>query len=452
MLPVTIFIITIFVLFLVFLKPKRGAIFLWPMLFMYPHYLMWQKSLLPLNIGIDDLFICVFFIVVFFRKNILGQEPIRFGYSCWTAFFFLIILIVININGYYIAGAIGAEGFVKRALKGFITLMLTYSIVNSIDDVYDLREIIFAYCFFACFGAVLVILQNYFPVPMRIFSSPFEIERTWLVGVESRPSGAFLNANNAAVVMGVTIILTIATMPVRSYYYTTSVRYLIVLITFLAILITRSRSGFISSITPLFFMSIFGKGKKYIWPFIIAGILLMLVLGGIRTALFERFGSQGAATPGVAEPLRLRYEAVLSVWETVTFRRLLWGQEELADVMLGRLAPHTDYLGTPLRYGIFGTFWTIYFFYGLYKRAKIMKWSADPQLKTIAEGILWCMISFALYAIVGGLFNNYYIRYTLFLLAAIVQRGSDFAQEGLLSYDGQTAKYEYESSSDEANE
>ncbi len=60
MLGLIVLIITIIVLASMAWNPKLGSIFLWPMLFMYPHALMYGK--LPLNIGIDDLFICVFFV------------------------------------------------------------------------------------------------------------------------------------------------------------------------------------------------------------------------------------------------------------------------------------------------------------------------------------------------------------------------------------------------------
>ena len=150
MLAIFILGIVFLVLLFIFSNPKLGPVFLWPLLFLYPHSLMFKAALLPLNIGIDDLYICVFFLIVLFRVNILGQTRPRMGYAVWMGIIFLFILILSNANGYYVTGGVDFGPYLKRALKGFMTLLLVYSLVNTIETDQDIKRVIFSYCFVTC--------------------------------------------------------------------------------------------------------------------------------------------------------------------------------------------------------------------------------------------------------------------------------------------------------------
>lgn len=440
MLGIFALVITVIVLAMVLWEPKWGPIFLWPMLFMYPHYYMWQRQLLPLNIGIDDLFICVFFLVTVLRRNIIGGIRPQFGYAVWAALLFFIILVSSNANGYFIVGKVELAEFVKSALKGIMTLLLAYSLVNTIDDEEDLKRVVFSFCFFASMGAIIVILQNYFPGPMQIFTSPIAVQRAWLYGIEQRPSGAFMNANNAAVVMGSAGLIIVSTLRLKSRYFRKSIRFVCLGIMVLAILMTRSRSGFLCLVIPLVLMGFVSKSRRYAWLFLALGIAAMMAFPGIRETLFERFTGIGRLA-GFAAPIRMRLEKGVELWQIVTFRRLIFGQGMRADILLGQMPPHNAYLGIPLTFGIFGAIWAIVMVTIMLRKARFIKKYADLLLAPYGSAIQWCLFALALYGIVSGILAGHYARYTIFLLAVIAQKCTDIVWQNSLAYDQESYMY-----------
>ncbi|MGB7583130.1 MAG: hypothetical protein WBL85_11870 [Sedimentisphaerales bacterium] len=410
------------------IRPKLGMVLLWPLLFMYPHYYMWQQ-LLPLNIGFDDLFICMMFLIVLIRRNMMTLGHFRFGYPFWSALVFIFVLLISNVNSYFMIKA-GGEEILKQTLKGFITLFLVYSYLNIIDDFEDLKTLVFAFCFFSGIGAVLVILQNYFPGPMQIFVSETEVRRAWELGEKARPSGAFLNANNAAVVLGVGGLMIASTMKLPALYFRKWVRILVLIPIILGVIVTRSRSGFLCLIIPLAVMAVFGKTKRYIWLIIIGGVIIVLLAPTLTSALFERFGQHSVGEgAGFWAPIKFRFDEVVRMWNSATLRRTIFGQNAIADTALGELAPHNAYLGLPLVYGLLGTIWEIAFFVLLFVKSGQMKRSSCTAISVLGGAIRWSLLSIALYGIVGAFFESYYIRYVLFLLAVVAQSGSKFASD-----------------------
>ena len=159
--------------------------------------------------------------------------------------------------------------------------------------------------------------------------------------------------------------------------------------------------------------------------FIIIGLIVFLALPIFRGALFERFGVGGVEgeLAGFWAPILVRYRAVFEVWGNVTLRRLIFGQSALTDVILGWPVAHTAYLGIPLIYGIGGAIWAMTFFTIMYRKAKTMKRHYDITIASLGSGVSWCLLVFAAIGVAGLVLGNLYIRYTLFLLAVVVQRG-----------------------------
>jgi len=436
MLGILVLIVIVIVLVVMIFRPKLGILLLWPMLFLYPHYYMWQRQLLPLNIGIDDLFICAMFLIVLVRQNLMGGMRPRFGYAFWITFVFFIISLISNVNSYLLVG-VELEEFVKAILKGVITVLLAYSLINSIDDLDDLKRLVFAYCFSAGLGAVIMILQQFFPGPFIIFTSPyyvFGLEH----GARPVPVGAFMNRNNAAIVLGTASLVIVSTLGLRSMYFRKSLRFTLLGIMVVAILFTRSRSGFLCLVIPLMLMGFVGKNKGYAMIFIIIGLIVFLALPTFRGALFERFGigGPGGEYVGFWNPIIMRLQAVLGAWERMTLRRLLFGQSQIVDIMFGYPTAHNAYFGIPLTYGFGGAIWMVALIAIMLHKAKLMTRHPDLTISSVGRSIRWCLVVFGLYCIVGGLIGNYYVRYSLFLLAVLAQRGADLAwQYQLWDYD-----------------
>lgn len=426
---IIVLICSFIVLAIVTAKPKLGVVLLWPILFLYPHYLMFESQVMPLNIGIDDLFICFIFLVVLFRRNLAGGIPMKFGFAFWVTVVFFILLVTSNLYSYFLV-RVEFEEFIKDILKGIITILLAYSLVNSIDDQDDLKRVVFVFCFSAGLGAIIMILQQFFPGPFMIFTTPYYVYGLEY-GADPSPVGAFMNKNNAAVVLGTASLITVCMLRIRGKYFTKKIRFMFLGIMVVAILLTRSRSGFLCLVIPLMMMGFIGQNKGYAIMFMIVGLIIFIALPEFRGALFERFTGDGTETynVGIIEPILMRFHGVFELWANITPGRLLFGQRNLVDTMLGLPTAHNAYFGIPLNYGIGGTVWMIALVTILLRKANFMKRQPDIVISLVGLSIRWCLVVFALYSIVGGVLGNFYIRYSLFLLVALAQRGVEISWE-----------------------
>ena len=425
-----IILICIFIVLVVItVKPKLGIVLLWPMLFLYPHYLMFKSQALPLNIGIDDLFICLIFLIVLVRRNLFGGIPIKFGFAFWVTFAFFIILLVSNLYSYSLVG-VEFEIFIKAILKGIITILLAYSLVNSIDDQKDLKRVIFAFCFSAGLGAIIMIFQQFFPGPFSIFASPYYVYGLEY-GANPAPAGAFMNQNNAAVILAMASLIILCTLKIKSIYFRKDFRFIFLGIMVIAILFTRSRSGFLCLVIPLMMMGFMGQNKGYTIGFMVLGLIIFIALPAFRSALFERFTGSETETYNVGffEPIMMRLSVVAKMWKNITLGRLLLGQSNVVDRMRELGTAHNAYFGIPLNYGIGGTVWIISIVSILLHKANIMKKQPDIVISSVGFLIRWCLLIFALYSVVGTFLGNFYIRYSLFLLTALAQCGVELSQQ-----------------------
>jgi hypothetical protein len=413
---IIVLVCSILLLGFLFFQPKLGAILVWPILLAYPHHYWEQLGLMPMNIGFDDLFICVFFLMVFIRRNMIDGLPVRLGYVFWCSAFLLLFILTSHINGYFKMGASFRE-FAKTILKGVIDVLLVYSLVNTIDNVKDLGRTAFAFCFFVGISGILIILQQYFPAPMSIFTQT--PETTMALAELVRPTGAFVNANSGALVMDTAYLIIVCTLGLKSRFFTKSMRFAALCILLLAIFFTRSRSGFMCLVIPLMLMAVLGKNKRYAWAVIVLAIVGIAVSPAIISRLFERFQAGG----GIIEGIKVHSADSLEAWRHVTWDRLLFGQPPSVDMYLWNLAPHGFYLGTPLRYGFGGVLVVVILFTVMLRKSRAMKVSLESTIRSLGSAVRWGVLAYLLYGLVGTPFGNIHVRYTLFLLAVLADRG-----------------------------
>ncbi|MBN1393089.1 MAG: hypothetical protein JW947_09850, partial [Sedimentisphaerales bacterium] len=165
---------TAFVMLSVILvQPKWGTLFIWFILFTYPHRWWFYHQFLPLNMGADDIFCIALFLAVLIRRNILGGIPIRFGYAFWIISSFVIIVIISNVAGYRdIVSSYVRTDSIKDILKLGIYWGLFYSVLHCIDNIRDLKMQFTMFSMAIVVGASIVIMQYFFPYRMEIFTSP----------------------------------------------------------------------------------------------------------------------------------------------------------------------------------------------------------------------------------------------------------------------------------------
>lgn len=407
---------SILLLGLLFFQPKLGAILVWPIILAYPHQYWQQLGLMPMNIGFDDLFICVFFIIVLVRRNMIDGLPVRIGYVFWFAVFMAWFVLTSYINGGSKIGA-SLQATVKPALKGVIDALLVYGLLNTTDDIKDLGRTSLAFCFFVGISGILVILQQYFPDAMNIFTQT--PETTMATAELVRPTGAFVNANSAALVMDTAFLIIVCTLSLKSRLFPKSMRFAILFILLLAIFITKSRSGFMCLAIPLMLMAILGKNKRYAWVVIVLLIVIIAVSPVIVSGVLERFRGGGGPLAGI----KMHYIDSLETWQRATWDMLLFGQPPEIDEILWNLQPHGFYVGTPLRYGFGGVLVVIIFFVVVLRKSRAMKGSLESTISCFGSAVRWGVLAYLLYGFVGSFWGDIHVRYTLLLLAVFADRG-----------------------------
>ncbi|MDK1031833.1 MAG: hypothetical protein QGD94_07500 [Planctomycetia bacterium] len=427
MVGVLILFLTVIVLLVILIKPKWGVVLLWPMLFCYPHYYMAQRGLLPWNIGVDDLFICAFFLVIVLRRQLFGGIPFRTTYAFWGVLSFWFIWTVSNLSGLSMIGTYMWEPFVKNILKGVIFVLFTYCLLHSVDNTRDMRRLVLAFCFSAGLGAVLVILHPYYPATINMFTSGVAVEtiEQYRHLVVARPSGAFMNANVAGGVLAVAGVVTICMLRMDFRPVTKLLLLLQVSIMFVAVLSTRSRAGILAMVMTLALMAIIGKHKRYAWLFLVAGGCVTLLVPGIREPLLER-------VEGIYDPLSGEWggnvAARFRLWQaylnSATAQVWLLGQGAVAGQMRMGLKTHSGYLSPFVIFGLGGVVWFVCFFLKMWKKAAAMSRHSDPTLAGIGSAVKVSMVALAAFAIAADPFTTSYTIYLMFLLSVLADRGS----------------------------
>lgn len=436
-------IITCFILGAMFLYPKWGFVLMWPVLTMYPHTLVYELKIIPFNAGVDDLFMCVFFLIVLLRRNILGGIPIRMGFPVWSALGFFLALTIANINSQLLIGSVTgviSEEFLKKSLKGVVLVCMVYSVTNTVDDIKDMRTLTLSLAFFLGLGAVLVIIQQFLPDQMRIFRGVKVGQEMLMSGyrnLERRPAGALGNANDAAAMMSLAVLMLIGTLRLRASRFPKALRFITMGTLVVAILLTQSRSGFLTLVIPLFLMSVFSKNKSYTWLFILLGAVLLMAFAGAREAMFDRFAGVGQqTTTDVWGAISVRLETVTQAWSRISVRRFAFGQNMIVDLLRGQEYPHNLYLGIPLMYGVVGVACALVFFFKTVGSYRYMRHHQDPTIPCLAELVRWCLVGFAFYGLANDFLTSPILTYMLFVLAILAHRGAQLAAEDRLGLSG----------------
>lgn len=411
----------IFTLFVTAIKPKWGTLLVWPILFTYPHGWWFYQQFLPLHIGFDDLFCIYLFVVVLIRRNLLGGVRIRFSYSLWVISAFVVIAAIANFAGSRDASPLEQIFYLIDILKLVVFWCLFYAILHCIDDARDLKIQFTTFSVAAVLGAVLVIQQYFFPYTAEIFGSPKMIERGLRFG--ARTTGAFMNPNVAASVLGCSSMLVIAAIRLQRGLIFKLIVYTFLLILFVGVMYTRSISGLIALSGGLVLMAFLGRSKKVAWFVIAAGLVVSLIFAGMREAYVERVREAYDPMTGVtAGTVAGRFRTWSSYFETATAKDYLLGQGFRQGIAQNGMESHNAYVSLITVYGIGGVIWAVFALVIFFRKVFALRGVPDPLITAVAGGCLWALVVWGIYAMAADALNSAYTRYLLFYLVVLLDR------------------------------
>lgn len=436
MLAIAIILISAVVLCIIFINPKLGTYLIWPILFMYPHRWWFYNQFLPLNIGADDLFCIALFLTVLIRRNLLGGVPIRFGYAFWTISVFVIVVIIANIAGYRdIVSMYVRTECIKDILKIGVYWGLFYAIIHCIDNIRDLKIQLTMFSIAIVAGAIIVIMQYFFPYRMEIFTAPGV--QAALAGEATRTTGAFLNANSAACILSCSLMLIIAAIRLQKNIAFKVFVYTFIFVLLLGILLTKSRSGLLSLGVTVVLMGVFGRGKKVAWLIVITAIVVLMTFPDFRGAFLRRIRrtSDIRQDPSVVG----RVQTWSDYFNTATAKTYLLGQGANRAMELNHGESHSSYVSLITVYGIGGVIWAVIVLIIFFRKTLGLRNFPEPLISIVSTGCIWALICWGIYSIMADALDTPHPRYLLFYIVVLMDRTSAITKQelALLPYEEQ---------------
>ena len=338
-------------------KPKWGSYLIWPVLFTYPHNWWFQHQYVPLNIGVDDLFCILFFLIVLVRRNLFGRVRVRWGCAFWVISGFLWVASIAICSGAMGAPAFERILYAKDVMKLLVYWGLFYAILHCIDDIQDVRRQFTWFAIASVMGGAIVILHGLFPVRMSAWSNPLLLD---IEGVTGRASGAFLNPNNAACIMACSLAMVVTAIRLQRSFLSKLLVYGLCGFLLVGLLVTRSRSGLMAMLGTFCLMAVMGRNKRMAWMILLGSIVLGTFFAGMRHAVQERVatvynsrsGTWGANVAG-------RVDMWLSYFQTATPQHYLLGQGHRAGIARNTSETHSAYVSILTVYGLGGLIWAM---------------------------------------------------------------------------------------------
>jgi len=424
MLGFLLIVIAFVVLVTLLIQPKSGVWIALPLIFLYPHLYMYKLDLLPWNIGVDDLFICVFFVVVLIRRNVLGDTPIRLGFSVTAAAAYLLIWTIAHLSGWRIMPELETEDVLKPILKCAVFFMFTYALIHCLDDHRDLMRAAKVYVATMALTALTVILHDLFPAQMVIFTSAQVEQFQQWYGKAPRAVGSLQSPNTGCALLGMTVLFVLPV--VRQSPQLTGKLWLLGCLPVLLIgmLLTESRTGALAMLLTLPVMVLASRARGYAWLILVGVVLAIAVQPALFSSLWERV--EAVYNPTGGGQLDPNVSSRVDVWRDhvsiATPQSLLLGQGQVVPIARIGLHTHSTYISALFVHGIFGAVWLVLFTGILVKYGiRTIRTGLEPY-RTLASSILWAMLAWGIAGLALDMLVSQTSRFTYWFLALMMER------------------------------
>jgi len=425
-----VLLLSLIVFGIIIVNPKWGTFVIWFFLFTYPHGWLSQKAFLPLNMGFDDLFCILLFILVLIRRNLMGGVPIRFGYGFWVITSCTAIIVVANYAGSKYAQPEEFILYVKDILKSGVFLLLFYAILHCIDNEKDLRRQFTMFSMASVAGAILVIWHYFRPYSVMAWTTETVVGATEYQG---RASGAFLNANGAACVLVCSVIMVVTAVRLQKSIFSKIFIYGCIFILLMGVLVTKSRMGLLAFAVTFTCMAFVGRNKKIAWFIIIAAVIVASSFAGIKEGFQRRISrAYDPATGQFGGNVVSRIQLWSRYFETASYdpEIFLFGQGLRQGVVRNDdMGPHSVYVALVTVYGAGGVIWALISLFIFFKKVFSFRRYSAPFCSAVASGCAFALIAWGVCGLSAGTLSSQYPRYLLFYFVILLDRASYIAKQ-----------------------
>lgn len=413
------------------INPKWGALLVWPIIFLYPHLYMARLDLLPWNIGVDDIFVCVFFLIVLVRRNLLGGVPFRLGLSVAGVTIYFLIWTVANLSGWTMMPELEPVDVIKPILKCVIFVLFTYAMVHTIDDERDLRRSASAFIVTMVAASLTVILHKLFPNQMVIFTSERVARFQQMEGAVQRAVGSLTNPNTGCAVLAMAVLF----MIVRAHVTPSLSRKLALaccmIIILAAMVLTGSRTGTISLAIVLGIIGLVSRARLYAWLIIVAMVGVVLIQPSLLFDLWERIiGTYSPEAGGqLGSSTQTRIDTWVRYWQTATAQVWLLGQGRLVPTVNVGFHSHSTYVGALFIHGMAGVIWLFWFFGTTVRRGLLLVRTRLEPYQSLAAAVLWGLLAWAIAGITLDLLVTFNPRFVFLFFVVLIERSYALATQ-----------------------
>jgi len=410
----TYFVIGIYLLaaLIALLHPRFALLLFCPLILCYPVWLLAGK--LPLNIGLDDVFLVCLFVGSLIKSGgrLQAVSPVIF------AGLFCVILFLGDISSIATGEVFEAQRYWKLWLKHTGLICLTFSMCSMTMTSKHIWRMVYSLLFGAMVAGALVIFYTTNPYAYNPFQIPY-----WLRGKEwwlLQNIGPFGYHDEAGGTLGFAVLIGYFLIRLRKGVLKKQVMVVITAVSFIGLLTSGSRSGWVFVAFPLIMSSLLSKQRIlgiFLLGFVVIGIFFSL-------ARFEYFSTRVAETFTQLGGEHLGYITAGRVytWKAyMTHPKISWLLFGEGFAIMKGAHVHCNYMAMLKNTGCIGIiFWFVLYKEIVKKSFWLMKHDLDRGMSALFAGIFWSYIGYFFFFVPSTPMMWQMTRYTNFFLMTLV--------------------------------
>ena len=405
-------------------NPKLGAALVGLAIFVYPHNYMSKAGLLPWNIGFDDLFICLLFLVVVGRSNLMGRVPLRMGFSLIGILVFLLFWVVAHFSGWRIVPELTPEQVYKPILKGGIYVLFVYVLLHTIDTERDVRRAAWVCILTITVAAFTVVLYRFFPSQLVIFATEYYERQFEFHGGVSRAAGSFMAGNEGCALMAMTAVFSLCMMRWRMSLGLKVLLAVCILVNLAGMQFTQSRTGALALGITLSLMLVFSRSRLGAGVLLGTVVLAVMLRPDVFLAYIERF--REAYNPEMGGQWGGNAATRFDLWReylgAITPQTLLLGQGRFVGTYLHGMHTHSTYVSLLTMLGVGGLMWALWFFGTFAKLTVRLIQRGEQWVECLSSGVFWAMVAWAVSGVSLDMLVTQQPQFLYLFLAVLVER------------------------------
>jgi len=399
--------------FFALIYPRRAMLLFWPLIFLHPDWLLFNK--LPLNAGLDDVFIVSLFVGSLIRS--MGRLQVI--WPVVAAILFCVLTLLGDISSLAIGVELDLQMVVKTALKRSGLILLLFSMSSVITTPEQIKKMVYSLLFGAMLGGALVILYTATPWAYNPFQIP-----AFFLGKEAyqvQIIGPFSSHDRAGGVLGFTVLIGYFLIRLSGSGLRRSVLAIVTGVSFLGLLLSGSRSGWLFVLVPIMLSSLLSK-QKILGLFLIALLVIIVIVSVPRFEYLSNRFLQTTEQLGGRELEHVtssRYMIWKKALSNPNARWLLFGEGITKEE--GQTHTHSNYIAMLTNMGCIGIlFWIVYYKRIFAKSIWLKKNDLDPDMAALFRAMPWIYIGYFMFFIPSTPLQWSPVRYIDFFLMTLV--------------------------------